>query len=146
MAFQQDPDKIVWKLHLNSPPDKIYPYIATDKGRSSWWAESTVEKNGNILFLLKNNIQCESKIISFEPNRKFEVIYFGSKVSFLLESDNEGGCELTVHETPSTSTDRNESTAGWVSVLLALKAAADFGIDLRNHNEHQTWQHGFCDN
>jgi hypothetical protein len=36
--------------------------------------------------------------------------------------------------------------AGWVSVLLALKAAADFGIDLRNHDPARTWNKGYVDN
>jgi hypothetical protein len=33
-----------------------------------------------------------------------------------------------------------------VSVLLALKAAADFGVDLRNHDPARTWWQGYCDN
>jgi hypothetical protein len=36
--------------------------------------------------------------------------------------------------------------AGWVSVLLALKAAVDFGVDLRNHDPERTWSTGFVDN
>jgi hypothetical protein len=36
--------------------------------------------------------------------------------------------------------------AGWVSVLLGLKAAADHGVDLRNHDAARTWSQGYCDN
>ena len=41
---------------------------------------------------------------------------------------------------------RSEVTAGWVSVLLAMKAAVDYGVDLRNHDETRTWSSGFADN
>lgn len=36
--------------------------------------------------------------------------------------------------------------AGWVSVLLALKAAVDFSVDLRNHDPGRTWDQGYADN
>jgi hypothetical protein len=42
--------------------------------------------------------------------------------------------------------DRAEVVAGWVSGLLALKAAVDFGVDLRNHDPQRTWDAGFAEN
>jgi hypothetical protein len=42
--------------------------------------------------------------------------------------------------------DRVDVTAGWVSVLLALKAAVDFGVDLRNHDPQRSWEHGYAEN
>ena len=42
--------------------------------------------------------------------------------------------------------DRVEVTAGWVSVLMALKAAVDFSVDLRNHDPLRTWDQGFVEN
>ena len=42
--------------------------------------------------------------------------------------------------------DRSEVLAGWVSVLMALKASVDFGIDLRNHNPKWTWDEGYVEN
>ncbi len=40
----------------------------------------------------------------------------------------------------------DEELPGWISVLLALKAAADFSIDIRNHDARRTWDQGYCDN
>ena len=37
-------------------------------------------------------------------------------------------------------------TAGWVSVLMAMKGAVDFEIDLRNHNPERVWENGYLDN
>ena len=42
--------------------------------------------------------------------------------------------------------ERVEVMAGWVSVLLALKAAVDFGVDLRNHDPQRTWEQGYAEN
>jgi hypothetical protein len=42
--------------------------------------------------------------------------------------------------------DDAETQAGWVSVLLALKGAVDYGVDLRNHDNSRTWRKGFVDN
>jgi len=39
-----------------------------------------------------------------------------------------------------------EPCAGRVSVLLALKAAVDHGVDLRNHDRERTWVQGYADN
>jgi len=41
---------------------------------------------------------------------------------------------------------RREMIPGWVSVLMAMKAAVDFGVDLRNHDPKRSWQQGFADN
>jgi hypothetical protein len=39
-----------------------------------------------------------------------------------------------------------EIRSGWISVLLLLKAAVDFGVDMRNHDPKRTWDHTYCDN
>lgn len=41
---------------------------------------------------------------------------------------------------------RAEFTAGWVSLLLTMKAAIDHGVDLRNHDPERTWVQGYADN
>lgn len=40
----------------------------------------------------------------------------------------------------------NESLFHGVSVFLALKAAADFGVDLRNHDPSRSWSQGYAEN
>jgi len=42
--------------------------------------------------------------------------------------------------------DRAEIIAGWVSVLLSLKAAGNFGVDLRGHDPERHWDHGYVEN
>jgi hypothetical protein len=37
-------------------------------------------------------------------------------------------------------------TAGWVSVLMQLKAAVQFHVDLRNHSRERSWEKGYVEN
>ena len=48
--------------------------------------------------------------------------------------------------TKSFQHDRVETTAGWVSALMAMKAAVDFDVDLRNHDSKRSWKSSYCDN
>lgn len=65
---------------------------------------------------------------------------------FELEEDARGGTDLTLTETGVPARWREQNVAGWVSVLMALKAAVDFDVDLRNHDYRRTWDQGFADN
>lgn len=145
--FQKDSRKIVWKIHLKSSPAKVYKYLSTNEGRSSWWAETAYESNGYIEYNFENNFYYRGKIVKKIKNKKFAVIYLGSVVTFILKPDGKRGTDLTLsHAIPITNSDRMETAAGWVSVLLTLKAAVDFGVDLRNHQAKRAWIFGYCDN
>ena len=54
-----------------------------------------------------------------------------------------GGTDLTLR---AEAVGSDEEWPGWVSVLLALKAAADYNVDIRNHDIKRTWDQGYCDN
>jgi uncharacterized protein YndB with AHSA1/START domain len=134
---------VEWKLHLSSSCDRVYDFLATDSGRAEFWAESASERDGHIEFEFPGGLEWRARILEAERPRRFVVTYFGeTTVAFDLESDGSGGCELTLADTA----DDPETLAGWVSVLLALKAAVDFGIDLRNHDLDRTWSSGYADN
>lgn len=135
MNFQADHGSIYWKIHLRSSAKKAYNLLATDAGRVRFWAESAIEENGVIHFQFPNGIEWQGQIMIAEPCSRYEVEYIGnSLVSFNLKSDGHGGTDLSMIDMGVTEADRAEVTASWVSVLLALKAAADFQIDLRNHD------------
>ena len=74
------------------------------------------------------------------------VYYGGSITTFELVGDNRGNTELILTDKGVSEADRIEVIAGWVSVLMALKAAVAFGIDLRNHDPARSWEQGFVDN
>lgn len=66
--------------------------------------------------------------------------------TFALTENCQGGTDLTLTDSGVLVVDRAEVIAGWVSVLMALKAAVDFGIDLRAHDSNRHWDNGFVEN
>ncbi|MFQ6013531.1 MAG: hypothetical protein ACE5LS_07805 [Thermoplasmata archaeon] len=66
-------------------------------------------------------------------------------MQFDLVPDGEGGTDLTMTESGVHAAHHTIHVPGWIPVLLALKAAADFSVDLRNHDEHRTWEAGYVD-
>jgi hypothetical protein len=86
------------------------------------------------------------RILEQAPHR-FALEYLGgSVVAFELTGDGRGGTDLTLTDSGVDAAWYAETLAGWVSVLMALKAAVDFGVDPRNHDPERTWDQGYCDN
>ena len=144
--FQPDPDGITWRVHFQSPSDVVYEYLASPEKRRLYWAESAEEHDGVIHYRFLNGVEDRGRILEKDPGRFFKVEYFGSDVSFELSSCESNGCDMTVTCEHVDASERWEIVAGWVSWLLTMKAAVDFGIDLRNHDTERTWNDGFADN
>jgi uncharacterized protein YndB with AHSA1/START domain len=139
--------EVCWRLHLRSAPEQVWAMLTTNEGRARFWAESAVEANGVIHFRFPNGFQWDARILHAPPTRGFAMEYIGGSVTqFALESDGAGGTELTLTDSGVPDAEWEATLAGWVSVLLALKAAADFGVDLRNHDARRTWEQNFVDN
>jgi uncharacterized protein YndB with AHSA1/START domain len=145
MAFQPEPDRIKWRLHLASPPEQVYRALATDEGRASFWAESAPEIEGVVHFEFVNGVRYAGRILDQDPPRRWSVEYFESTATFVLEPDGNGGTEMTMLNVGVKGEHRDEVTAGWLNVLLPLKAAVDFGVDLHNHDSARSWDQGYAD-
>ena len=147
MTFQNDSDIIRWKLHLKSSPSTVYQILSTNEGRVSFWTESAVDRDGMIHFVFPNNAEWKGRILEKDPPHKFKVEYYGGSITtFELNTDDMGGTDLTLTDQGVPPENRTEVIAGWVSVLMALKASVDFGIDLRNHDPNRTWDEGYAEN
>lgn len=146
MNFQANSNTISWNIHFRSGQQKVFDALATDAGRAKYWAESTEEKDGHITFHIYNYPSVRGKILAKEPPYLFELEYFGTRVRFELQSDGRDGTILHLHAEVDDNALREEMTAGWVSVLMAMKAAVDFDVDLRNHDPNRAWAQGFADN
>ena len=138
--------RIELKVHCTSSADKIFHLLDSDEGRKNFWAESTEEINGYIHFTFPNGQQYASKIISKIIHSEFSIIYFDTLVTFQLLGSKDNGTDVKMIHLDVPSEDYADTKAGWVSVLMALKAYADFGIDLRNHSKGKNWDTGFVDN
>ena len=138
---------IRWRLHLASPPAVVHEMLSTDAGRARFWAESTETLDGWIHWHWPGGMQAQLRVLADEPPRLFRVEYFGgSTATFELADDGAGGTDLTLTDDGVREVDWQETHAGWVSVLLALKAAVDHVIDLRNHDDARTWEQGYANN
>lgn len=138
--------QIRWRIHLTSPPEKVYQALATEEGRKAFWAVDAPEREGAIQFEFLNGMELESKILHKVEAKLFELEYFGgSQASFALEADGQGGTDLTLTESGVPETHLADHRPGWISVLLALKAAVEHAVDLRNHDPERTWERGYVD-
>jgi len=147
MSFQNNPNAIRWRLHLKSPIAKVYQALSTDLGRASFWAESAIERDGVIHFIFPNNVTWDARVIHAIPPHKYAVLYYGNSIAtFEIEEDGHGGTDLTLTDSGVPAQHRTEVIAGWVSVLMALKAAVDFGVDLRAHDAERHWDSGYVEN
>lgn len=145
MPFQLDGRAIRWRLHLRSPPEAVYEVLATDEGRASFWAEASEERDGIVRLRFVNGMATRGRVLEAEPPRRFALVYFGSTVVFDLEPDGTGGTDLTLTNSGFDPGEREEILAGWLNVLLPLKAWVDFGVDLRTHDPTRTWERGYVD-
>lgn len=147
MSFQENPNIIQWRLLIHSPIERVFDMLATNEGRAKWWAESAVEAEGKIYFVFPDGQTWTGKVVEVRPPTLFRVIYFGgSLTTFQLTATTSDQTELFLTDENVPSADQSETTAGWVSVLMALKAAADFDVDLRNHDPQRTWAQGYAEN
>jgi hypothetical protein len=136
---------IVHRLHLASSPESVWELIATDDGRETFWTETSRQVDAVITLTFPNRTVVDMPIVDVIEGKQLVVSYFGERTEFALESDGSGGTELTLR-CEAEGGDAVETNAGWVSVLMALKASADFGVDLRNHDPARTWDNGYVDN
>ncbi|WP_422081821.1 SRPBCC family protein [Ulvibacterium sp.] len=137
---------ITWKIHLKSGPDEVFQLLATSGGRTKFWSEKATEKDGVIHFLFPNGHTYDGQILKNIGNKEFHLDYFNSLVKFQLERAEDGGTNLTLINENVSESDFSEVHAGWISVLMNLKAVADFQCDLRNHDPKRTWDQGYVDN
>ncbi len=146
MVKQDRLPAITWKLHLRSPPADVYRFLATAEGRRRFWAESAEQIGEEIEFRFSNGATLRSRIIFTDPSREFRLSYFeDSTVTFRLEEDGKDGTDLVLTEEGVDEANWSENHAGWISMLLSLKAAVDHGVDLRNHDPSRTWEDGYVD-
>lgn len=146
MSFQSTPGEIHWRMHFRSPRGEVYRALATGEGRRRFWAESAEERDGIIEFRILGYPPFRERILDRDPPRLFALGYFGSTTRFTLDDDSQGGTDLTLAAEGVDESIRSEMVAGWVSVLMAMKAAVDFDVDLRNHDPRRNWETGYADN
>lgn len=134
---------IHWKIHFKSAPSEVYRALSTPLGRSRYWARSAKETDGVIRFVLPDGRTDDSRVERAVKDEQYALRYFGHQITFALARDDESGTDLTLSCECPTGSAANQ--AEWVSLLLRMKAAVDFGVDLRNHDPARTHAQGYVD-
>jgi uncharacterized protein YndB with AHSA1/START domain len=146
MPFQAEPGVVRWRMHFRSPPSKVFDARASEAGRARYWAESAPEVDGVITFHILSYEPFSGRVLSRKEPSLFKIEYFGTIVELSLASDGAGGTDLSLVASQVDESIRMEMVAGWVSVLMAMKAAVDHDVDLRNHDRSRAWSNGYADN
>jgi len=146
-VYNPEPGTIRWRIHLRSAPEKVYDLIATDEGRSRFWAAKTEESASEIHWEFPGGLEGSMKVYEKQRPYRFVCEYISeSTVTFEISSDGRSGTDLTVTNSNVPEREMTETIAGWGSVLMNLKAVADHSVDLRNHDTTRTWDQGFFEN
>ena len=135
---------IDWRVNFVENPETVWKAWTTDAGRERFWSETSRTGEGGFELGFVNGEALAAEVLEAVPPRRLVFRYFGSStVTLELAPDGRGGCDLRLREEGAPEPLANY--AGWVCVLLACKAAVDFGIDLRSHDPGRTWDEGYVD-
>lgn len=139
--------RIQWRLHLRAPPPEVFAALTTPERMQQYWVESAEIHEGTIEMVFPNGVTQRCRMLERTAPRRFSLEYFGGSIaSFELADDGAGGTDLRLDVSHVSPELWHDDRAGWVSVLLCLKAAVDYGVDLRNHDASRTWDQGYADN
>lgn len=139
--------EVHWRVHVRSSPERVWEALTTDGGRAAFWAESAVRRGDGIHWTFTDGQHYAGPVLAEEPPRRFALQYYGdSRTTFTLSPAGTGGTDVDLLDEAIPDEDYAEVLPGWVSVLMALKAYVDHGIDLRNHDAARTWDQRYCDN
>ena len=136
---------IRWRMHLPVARERVFEALASDRGRAAFWAESAVERDGEIEFRFSNGYTCKCRVLEQRPPEKWALDYIGGVARFDLSPDGKGGTDLLLTQEGTSAEEWNEVHAGWLNVLFPLKAWLVYGVDLRNHDPERTWDQGYAD-
>lgn len=138
-------EPICWRLFVPVAREVVYRALTTDAGRAAFWAESTVETGDDVDFVFANGVRHRARVLERTPPSRFALSYFAGTATFELTAAPDGGTDLLLTHEGVAPEEWVEVHAGWLNVLLPLKAALAFGVDLRNHSPARTWDQGYVD-
>lgn len=135
----------VWRLSFASPPEHVFELLDTDEGRERFWAVRSTSIAGDFDLTFPGGLQGRVEVVDRRVPRQMTIIYFGSRVVFDLVRREDEGCLFQVTCRCDDRDSWMQFYPGWVSWLLVFKAAADFGVDLRNGSPQRAWEQRYVD-
>ena len=136
---------VKWRLHCVSSPQAVFELLTIDAGRERFWSERSRASGDGFLLTFPDGTEELCTVREIIAPSRFAFSYFGTEVTIDLADDGASGTDLTLTNSGIAEADYEEVHAGWLSVLLPLKATVDFAVDLRNHDPSRTWRQGYVD-
>lgn len=136
--------EICWRLHLSSPPERVYAAWIDAGQHPRFWCESSVATAAGFELAFSDGTREVVTVVAADPPWRVRFVYFGAEVDLRFDPAGDG-TDLTLHTRGVPDDEWHEVHAGWLSVLLPFKAWVDFRIDLRNHDPMRTWRERFVD-
>ncbi len=86
MATQPGRSSVHWKVHINKVPEVVFERLSTDRGRESFWVESSTEGDGEVRLIFPDRSTTVLRILSQQPPHVLEVDYFNVHTRFALRA------------------------------------------------------------
>ena len=140
-----DTTRIVWRLHLAAPPERVFDAWLSPADHQRFWCERSeiLPGRGFRQHFIDGTVECCAVEATKTPTH-IRFRYFRSQVDIHLERRPDG-TDLTLIALDVAPHEWRDVHAGWLNVLLPFKAWVDFGVDLRNHDPLRTWAHRYVD-
>lgn len=138
-------EPIIWRVALSSSPAHVFELLDTDAGRERFWSQRSEANADGFVLEFPGGLREQVTVLDRQPPTTIRILYFGAEADLVLTPSSEGGCTLQVTCRCEEHDEWMEFFPGWVSWLLVLKAAADFGIDLRNASPERSWSELYVD-
>jgi uncharacterized protein YndB with AHSA1/START domain len=138
-------DPFVWRLSLGSSPERVFELLDTDEGREAFWAQRSRAAPNGFDLAFSDGLEGRVVVVDRELPTRMAIRYFGCDAEFELTPREDGGCLFQVTCRVDDPAAWLDFYPGWVSWLLALKAAADFDLDLRNRSPERSWSDRYVD-
>jgi uncharacterized protein YndB with AHSA1/START domain len=136
---------IVWRLRLAAAPDRVFAAWLSAGDHERFWCErSEMMPDGNFRQHFIDGTVATCAIEEWKAPDYIRMRYFDSQVEIHLARRGDG-TDLTLIALGVERHHWNDVHAGWLNVLLPLKAWIDFDVDLRNHDPFRTWAQRYVD-
>jgi uncharacterized protein YndB with AHSA1/START domain len=135
---------IVWRLRLAAPPERVFAAWLDPEQHARFWCELSERTALGFRQSFVDGTVGECALVAAVEPTRLELRYFGTRVEIELAARG-GGTDLTLTCDEVPAHDFLDLHAGWLNVLLPLKAWLDFGVDLRNHDRARTWRERYVD-
>lgn len=142
--YAKSPDSSQQKLSIviDAAPEKVFEYLSTTIGISSWFPELSFKNAETILFDMGDGNVERLEVYEFNPNERLSFDWFTGTVTFHLNA-YDGKTKLTFNEVvPETFLNISRDFAGWDTHMTNIKDVVETGsVEERDMDAFKEQQH-----